>query len=375
MVIIFYGTGAELVKILGVVQRIPRAQQYLICTAQQHAGLEKVHKQLGVEPDLYLARGWHGKDVANMKQMLALMLTAHLNFLRSFRKIKRTLKQRDQKFKTRSVAVVHGDTLTTVVGSYLGRFLGLPVAHIEAGLRSGSWKSPFPEELDRRIASKVARIHFPPNELAEKNLRGEGVKGEIISTSFNTAKDAIDQADKYVSDNFEKLNLPDNYCLVLLHRTELLEKRADLEAILKTLSQHADNNKNIVFTQHTTTKERIKGSGLTHYLEHKFITVIEKQPYFDFMAIVKKADYIVTDGGGLQEDAFFLGVPVIVHRERTERQEGIGINASLSGMDTSKVAAFLENHSHKSQFKQLAASVSPSEVIVNYFIERSYIKI
>ncbi len=374
MVITFYGTSAELIKMYGIIKGLPRDQQYLICTAQQNAGLQKVHKQLDIEPDIYLARGWKGKDVANMKQMLGLMLKAHGKYAVNLAKIRRFIKNQDKIHGTKSIVAVHGDTLTTLVGGYLGRFLGLPIAHIEAGLRSGSWKSPFPEELDRRIVSKFARFHFAPNDLAEENLRNEKVKGEIINTEFNTAKDAIEQSDKFVSDNFSKLNLPDKYCLVLLHRTELLESREDLEAILRTINDYADKDNHIVFTMHTTTKERIKSYGFDHYLEHPFIHILEKQPYFDFMAIVKQADCIITDGGGLQEDSYFLGIPVIVHRGRTERQEGIGFNASISLMDVSKVADFLNNHKDKKEFAGLRSKTSPSKVVVDYLKSNNYIK-
>lgn len=373
MVITFYGTGAELIKMYGIIKGIPRDQQLLICTAQQYAGLQKVHEQLDIQPDIYLAKGWKRQDVANMKQMLGLMAGVHGQFARQFIALKRRIRENERKHGAKSIVLVHGDTLTTVVGAYLGRALGLTVAHVEAGLRSGSWKSPFPEELDRRFAAKIARVHFAPNDLAEENLRSENTKGDILNTTFNTAKDAIEQSDKFVSDNYAKLKLPKHYCLVLLHRTELLENKESLESILKTLQAHADAKHHIVFTMHTTTAERIKGYGFDHLLENKYIQVIQKQPYFDFMAIVKNADYIVTDGGGLQEDSFFLGVPVIVHRERTERQEGIGLNASISRMDVSKVADFLNNHPDKSQFQGLVSDTSPSQFVVDYLQRNNYI--
>lgn len=374
MVITFYGTGAELIKMYGIIKGIPRDQQLLICTAQQYAGLQHVHKQLDIEPDIYLARGWRQQDVANMKQMLRLMLSAHGKFASQFATIKKIIRLNEKQFGTQSIVLVHGDTLTTVVGAYLGRILGLPVAHVEAGLRSGSWKNPFPEELDRRLVAKIARIHFAPNELAEENLHRENTKGEILNTTFNTAKDAIEQADKFVSDNYAKLNLPSNYCLVLLHRTELIENKAAFEQILQTLKAHADAGNNIVFTMHTTTGEKIKTYGFEHYLNGKNIRIITKQPYFDFMAIVKNANYIVTDGGGLQEDSFFLGIPVIIHRERTERQEGLGLNAQISKFNAHKVADFLNTHPTKQDFQGLTSSVSPSKVVTDYLFRNNYIK-
>ncbi len=373
MIVVFYGTSAELIKMYGIIKTIPREQQLLICTSQQYAGLQKVHQQLDIQPVIYLARGWGQQDVAKMRQMLGLMLKAHGTFAKQFRTIKKWIRVNNKKYGTRSIALVHGDTLTTVVGAYLAKALGLPVAHVEAGLRSGSWKSPFPEEIDRRIAAKIARIHFAPNDLAEKNLRDESVKGEIINTTFNTAKDAIEQSDKFVSDNYKKLKLPTHYCLVLLHRTELLESRQSLESILAVLRAHAEDSNNIVFTTHTTTNERIRSYGFEHYLDHKNIRQIPKQPYFDFMAIVKAADYIVTDGGGLQEDSFFLGIPVMIHRGRTERQEGLGFNASISKMDVDVVADFLKNHKTKESLNKLASTISPSAVVVDYLKLHHYI--
>ncbi|HSX33071.1 MAG TPA: UDP-N-acetylglucosamine 2-epimerase [Candidatus Saccharimonadales bacterium] len=374
MIVIFYGTSAELIKLLGIVKTVPRSEQLLVCIAQHEEGLRKLHPQLGIEPDFYLSHGWKQKDVANMKQMLGMMLVAHGNFARTFRKIKKAIQNHNAATGTKSIAVVHGDTVTTVAGSYLGILLGLKVAHVEAGLRSGHWKSPFPEEIDRRIAAKFARVHFPPNKEAEDNLRREQVKGELISTQFNTAKDAIEMSAQFVSEEFGRLKLPKHYCLVLLHRTELLESKADLQAILTVINEHASPKTPVVFTEHTTTKEKIHAYGLDHYLDKPGLTVIPKQPYFDFMAIVGRAEYIVTDGGGLQEDAFFLGIPTMVHRARTERSEGIGVNAELSRMDTQKVASFLRNHRDKKEFSALRHSVSPSQIVVDYFVAHNYIQ-
>ncbi len=373
MVVIFYGTSAELIKLLGITWRVPRSELLLICTAQHHEGLQKSHPQFGIEPDVYLSHGWRGKDVANMKQVLGMMLVAHGNFAKQFFAIKKEIKAHDKKMGTQSIAVVHGDTLSTVAGSYLGRALGLRIAHVEAGLRSGTWKNPFPEEMDRRIAAKFARVHFAPNQTAADNLTREQVKGEVINTTFNTAKDAIEKSADFVSEEFKRLKLPKKYCLVLLHRTELLENKADFGAILQVIHQHASAHTPVVFTMHTTTQEKIDVYGFGHYLKKDGLQVIPKQPYFDFMAIVSRADYIVTDGGGLQEDAFFFGIPTMVHRLTTEREEGLGLNADISRMDVQKTADFLEHHRDKKEFAKLSKHFSPSQVVVDYFAEHHYV--
>lgn len=372
MIIIFYGTGAELIKMLGVVQRIPRSEMMLICTSQQYKGLQSVHEQLNVTPDVELSTGWFGNDVTSIAQMVGMMTYAHGKFLKYLLPLRRQIKQHDKTLGTKSIAVVHGDTLTTVVGCYLGMALGLKVSHVEAGLRTHNWRSPFPEEIDRRIAAKFARLHFPPSELAESDLRKEHTKGEIVNTRFNTAKDAIEQSASFLSDDFKKLKLPKKYCLVLLHRTELIENKDDLETILKLIHNHASPETPVVFTEHSTTQEKIRAYGFGKYLDKAGLTVIHKQPYFDFMEIVRNSEYIVTDGGGLQEDAFFLGIPTIIHRKVTERQDGIGFNAELSGLDIKKVSAFLDNHKSKNDLNQTIEAVSPSQIVVDALLERNY---
>lgn len=373
MIVVFYGTSAELIKMLGVIQLIPRDELLLICSSQHRAGLKKVHTQLNIEPDIYLSNGWFGKDVKSITQMALMMTISHATFLRKLRPIRKHIKKIDTEKGTKSIALVHGDTLTTVIGSYMGRWLRLPVGHVEAGLRTHDWRSPFPEEIDRRIAAKFSTVHFAPSELAIADLKKENVKGEIINTSFNTAKDAIEQSAKYLSDTFDKLELPKNYCLVLLHRTELIENKTDFEKILKVINHHASKKTPVVFTEHSTTSKKIELYKFNHYLNKPGLKVIAKQPYFDFMEIVRNADCIVTDGGGLQEDAFFLGIPAIIHRKTTERQDGLGINAELSGLDPQKVATFLANRSTKSKINKQSSTISPSKIVLNYLKDHQFI--
>lgn len=372
MVIIFYGTGAELIKMLGIIQRIPRSELLLICTSQQYNGLKKVHQQLGVKPDISLSTGWFGKDVTSIIQMAGTMTKVHAKFLSKLKTLRKRIKQHDKENQTTSVAVVHGDTLTTVVGSYMGRWLGLPVAHVEAGLRTHNWRSPFPEELDRRIAAKFARIHYPPNTEAEQNLINEHVKGDIVNTVYNTAKDAIEQSSQFLSKKFQELSLPKDYCLVLLHRTELIENKEAFEKILKVIYNYASVKTPVVFTEHSTTHAKIEQYDFEHYMKKAGLIVIPCQPYFDFMEIVRRSECIITDGGGLQEDAYFIGIPTIVHRKVTERPDGIGFNAQLSNFEAENVADFLKRHKSKDELQRKIKSISPSEIVVQDFHSRNF---
>ena len=374
MIVLFYGTSAELIKMYGIMQSIPRSEAILICSAQHNKGLEKVHEQLGIYPDIFLSNGWFGEDVKSIPQMAVMMTKAHIKYLSSLRVLKKNIRNHDKMNDTNSIAVVHGDTLTTLVGSYLSKFLGLPLAHVEAGLRTHNWRSPFPEEIDRKVASKLSVIHYAPSQEAHKNLLDENVKGEIIDTKFNTAKDAIEQSAKFLSDNFKNLNLPKNYCLVLLHRTELLENKNEFEKILKVLNKYGSSKTPVVFTEHSTTSKKIEKYNFNKYLEKDGITVIPKQAYFDFMEVVRNAELIVTDGGGLQEDAYFLGIPTIIHRKVTERPDGIGINAELSGFDAKNVEKFLATHKSKKDLQKNTKNVSPSKIVVDHLRKIKAIK-
>ncbi|HSE29125.1 MAG TPA: UDP-N-acetylglucosamine 2-epimerase [Candidatus Saccharimonadales bacterium] len=374
MIVIFYGTSAELIKMLGIIKGVPRDQQLLICTSQQRKQISYFHEMSGIEPDIYLSQGWKGGDVVTMTQMLLTMLAIHGNFAKQFGKIKSIIKKTDKKYKTKSIVLVHGDTLTTVVGAYLGRALGLPVGHVEAGLRSGRIMHPFPEEIDRRIVAKIARVHYSPTKRAVDDLKKESTKGEIINTQLNTSKDALDQSEDYVTNDFKKLKLPTKYGLVSIHRTELLERKAELKQILEAIYSYSLKSAlPLVFVDHSTTEEKIKTLGFNKYLQGKNIVRIPKQPYFDFMQIVKNAEFIVTDSGGLQEDAFFVGVPTMIHRLATERQEGLGYNVQLSGLDIKKVIDFLNNPPKKDQFKAVDQKLSPSQIVISHLRKSKFI--
>lgn len=372
MIVLFYGTSAELIKCLGVINGVRRDQLLLVCTAQQKSQIEQFHHQSGIEPDIYLAMGWRGRDVHSILEMLGFMIKVHFNFFVKYIRIKKIIKDSNSKNDTKSLGVVHGDTLTTVVGAYFTKLLGLKLAHIEAGLRSGKVMHPFPEEIDRRIVSKLANIHFAPNQNAVDNLVKENTKGEIIDTKYNTSKDAIEVAMKYSSKIVKSLNLPKSYGLVSIHRTELLERKNDLQSFLEVISKFASKNRNIVFIDHATTREKIRSLNFDKYLLSEGILRIPKLAYMDFIQVAKMSDYILTDSGGLQEDAYFMGVPTMIHRITTERNEGLGVNIELSGLDISKVEKFLSSNK-AIRLETFSDSFSPSGFIINYLLDNKYI--
>jgi UDP-N-acetylglucosamine 2-epimerase (non-hydrolysing) len=288
-------------------------------------------------------------------------------------RIRRSVRRLKKKNGRKSLMiVVHGDTVTTVLGSLFGRLNRLPVAHIEAGLRSGNWRHPFPEELDRRVVSKIATLHYAPGKEPFDNLRKAGVKGGIVNTKYNTVLDSLRLArsENKPIKGLEKL--PDDYFVVSIHRNELMARPDELARTLENIAAKAEDFA-CIFLDHPVTKERIYSLKLDRILEKKNITRLHKLRYFQFISLMSRSSFIVTDSGGLQEEAAYLGIPCLVHRLATERNEGLGQNAVLSLYDDKKVKEFLSNPD-KYRTKGLASDFSPTRVIYDSLKSKGYVK-
>jgi UDP-N-acetylglucosamine 2-epimerase (non-hydrolysing) len=239
----------------------------------------------------------------------------------------------------RPLVLVHGDTFTTVLGAAMGRALGADVAHVEAGLRSGSWRNPFPEELDRRITSRLATVHLAPGQWAADNLRAAGVAGKIVDTGDNTIRDALD----LVPPQTPEIELPsDEFGVVSLHRFELLGQPKEFRAALEAL-RDASRSTPLVFIDHPVTAATISSERLDDLFDDTHFVRVPRQRYFPFIALLKASAFLVTDSGGSQEECAALGHPCLVHRATTERQDGLGGPVVLSRMDLNALTTFLED--------------------------------
>ena len=186
MVIFVYGTTAELIKLSPIMRNLnERGLPYKTwSTGQQFDELEKSAEVLGIGyVDQWIAKGFRAHSLTNIMQIPFWLITILWWFLSNCRSL------RQQFSHTRATFVVHGDTMTTVIGAVLGRLLGQRVAHVEAGLRSHDWRNPFPEEIDRIIAARLSTIHFAPDETAVRHLQNS--PGVVINTHGNTALDAL----------------------------------------------------------------------------------------------------------------------------------------------------------------------------------------
>jgi UDP-N-acetylglucosamine 2-epimerase (non-hydrolysing) len=251
--------------------------------------------------------------------------------------------------------LVHGDTMTTLLGALMGRALGATVAHIESGLRSFDLLHPFPEELNRRIATRVAHVHYAPGSWAAGNVKN----GVVVDTGSNTIRDSLDLCPPGADVPFE---LPDDpFGLVSLHRFELLNDRALLGRTLAVLAEHAQAMP-LLFVDHPVTAAAVRKFALGAFFDER-LRRVPRLPFFAFVEVLRSSSFLVTDSGGSQEESFYLDRPCLVHRKRTERREGLGENVVLSGYDEHALRDFLADPSRFRRQTQLS-SASPSDAIV-----------
>jgi UDP-N-acetylglucosamine 2-epimerase (non-hydrolysing) len=240
------------------------------------------------------------------------------------------------------IVYVQGDTTSTLAGALGAFYRRIPVAHVEAGLRTGDLTSPFPEELNRVLTGRLCALHFAPTERAACNLRLEGVPESALRVTGNTGIDAL----LWVRARLLAKQLPGydgpakqsakHLILVTAHRRENLG--AGLDGICTALlSIAARGDCNVVFPIHPNPK--LRGQVRRRLGEVRGIHLIEPLEYVAFVDLMRRADLILTDSGGIQEEAPALGVPVLILRESTERQEAVEAGtALLVGTDPELIA-------------------------------------
>ncbi len=240
--------------------------------------------------------------------------------------------------KKPGVVLVQGDTNTVMAGALAAAKLHIPVAHVEAGLRS--FDRRMPEEINRVIADHISDYLFAPTETARKYLKDEGIPDEKIHVTGNTVVDAvcqnleIAQKSRDVSPGLEGLE-NGNYIVVTAHRAENVDVKEHLKGILEgLLGVHEETGMPVVFPVHPRTEKMMKEFGLAA----EGIRFIKPVGYLEFLRLEAGARLILTDSGGLQEEACILGVPCVTLRENTERPETIDAGSNvLAGTSTHQI--------------------------------------
>jgi UDP-N-acetylglucosamine 2-epimerase (non-hydrolysing) len=326
-VLCVFGTRPDAVKMAPVVlelQRSPRDFEVrVVVTGQHREQLDQVLRVFELTPDHDLAIMTHG-------QTLAQITTRALEGLDA-----------DLQAHTADICLAQGDTTTTFVAGLAAFYHKVPFGHVEAGLRTRNLYDPFPEEMNRRLASELATWHFAPTEPARQNLLAEGIPADSIYVTGNTSIDALRSvASREFTFDDPTLNGivagGQRLILVTAHRRENWgEPMADIARALGQLAaEFADCE--IVVAMHRNPIVRDTLIPLLGAVPR--VHLIEPPDYVPFVKLMQRSTLILTDSGGVQEEAPSLGVPILVLRQTTERPEGVTAgNAKLIGTDTDAI--------------------------------------
>jgi UDP-N-acetylglucosamine 2-epimerase (non-hydrolysing) len=313
-VLFIFGTRPEAIKLAPVIRELhqrPDAFAVRVCvTAQHREMLDQVLEAFGINPD---------RDLDLMRPNQTLFdITAE-----AVRGLKDVLESEKP-----DVVLVQGDTTTVFVGALASYYLQIPVGHVEAGLRTGNKFSPFPEEINRRLTSSLADYHFAPTSKARENLLREGVSPSIIYVTGNTVIDALfwaaEMLDGRTPADFPELkDLParPRSILVTGHRRENFGE--GFQNICRALKHLSEKNRDvqIIYPVHLNPNVQKPVHAILGGCPN--VSLIAPLPYLPFVALMKACHLILTDSGGVQEEAPSLGKPVLVMRDTTERPEAV----------------------------------------------------
>ncbi|MGO2859791.1 MAG: non-hydrolyzing UDP-N-acetylglucosamine 2-epimerase [Brevibacterium sp.] len=346
---VIYGTRPEAIKVAPVIKALEKSQTLdpiVVVTAQHREMLDQVNAVFGIVPDIDLNLMAHGQTLNSIAGSVITKIDAVLEDHRP------------------DAVLVQGDT-TTVMGAAIAAFnREIPVVHLEAGLRSGDIDSPFPEEANRKIVSQIARIHLAPTMVSRKNLFAEGVPDDKIHVIGNTVIDALhwaveSPARKPILELSDRDIVDRRVLLVTTHRRENLGE--NMVNIGKAMGHLATVYPDllIVWPAHKNPKVRDSIAPQIKGLDN--VVSIEPVEYGEFSHLIANSDIVLTDSGGIQEEAPSLGKPVLVLRENTERPEAVDAGTvKLIGTDTQRIIAEVSRLlDDRRAYREMANAVNP----------------
>jgi UDP-N-acetylglucosamine 2-epimerase (non-hydrolysing) len=359
VIALIVGTTAELIKVAPVYHElVSRGRTCEIWyTAQHVAELESTLDDLDLPaPTEWLVDGGPSHNLSRPAQVPAWVAGVARTVWRRRRDLRRRLRSDGRA----PIVLVHGDTFTAPLGALVGRLLGARVGHVEAGMRSGSLVHPFPEELNRRLVAHFVDLHFTPTHEQAENLRRR--RGAVVTTGANTVVDAVRFAlAKGVGEGIE---LPERFGIATLHRFELVRNESLYRRSLEVIREHATAEVPIIYYCGASERERLESYGLLGLFDDQAFRLAEKLSYVRFLPVLARAQFVVTDSGGLQEESAHFGIPCAVHREKTERPAGEGVQMVLTRFSSKVLAAFLEDP-EKYRTPATLDDFHPSQVIVD----------
>ncbi|MBD7979519.1 non-hydrolyzing UDP-N-acetylglucosamine 2-epimerase [Oerskovia merdavium] len=344
-----YGTRPEAIKVAPVIRALEESAHFesvTVVTGQHREMLDQVNELFGIVPDHDLNIMSHGQTLAQI-----------------FARVIDGLDQILEKEKPTAV-IVQGDTSTSTAAALAAFYRQIPVIHLEAGLRSGDISSPFPEEANRKITTQIAALHLAPTEVSKANLLTEGVLNADIVVTGNTVIDAllttVGKELPFSDPALESLAASERrILLVTTHRRE--NWGGAMEGVGRALARIATAfpETEIVLPAHRN--PIVREAVLPHLVGLPNITVTEPLAYGEFTRMLSLSTVILTDSGGVQEEAPSLGKPVLVMRENTERPEAVTAGTvRLIGTDEERIVADVtELLSNPIEYAKMANAVNP----------------
>ena len=267
--------------------------------------------------------------------------------------------------KSSSYLIVHGDTVSSLMGTFIAKIYRMRLVHIESGLRSFNFLEPFPEEINRFLISHLADIRFCQNKSALDNVKN--LRGININTKQNTLIESFWWAVRRKTEmNFFK-KFKKYYVLYVRRQDHIFFKKEWLVKILEFVVTNANKKINCIFVLHPLASVFLspeKNANL-YYLLGKRLFLFSTLPYTDFIKVINNAEFAVTDGCTNQEEVYYMGLPFLALRNRTERTEGLGKNVVISKGNKNIIRSFLKSYK-KYRRNPVVVKERPSKIIVDY---------
>lgn len=339
------GTRPEAIKLIPLYYKLKKEfQTFIISTGQHSEAIKPIFNFFEVSPHI------------------------DLNLLKSSKTLdsisSNAIKKLSELYEKESpdMVIVQGDTITAFIAAFSAFLQKIPVAHVEAGLRTNDKYSPFPEEINRQLISRIAELHFAPTLLPSSNLEKEGIEESKIFITGNTVIDSLLIANeklKKKSKFFLKNGIKsEKIILVTCHRRENFG--APLKRILNAIASLAKSYKEYTFVFPVHPNPNINEIAKNMLKEIKNIYLTEPLDYSDLVEVMGKSKVIITDSGGIQEEAPSLGVPIIVTRESTERPEGVeNGNAVLVGSNKGMIIKTFQDMIRKETSENYMYNINP----------------
>jgi UDP-N-acetylglucosamine 2-epimerase (non-hydrolysing) len=362
MIHFIVGTRAQLFKMAPIMLECERLKLTWrwVYTAQHKETIEQTLQTFGLPQPAYTIVNWN----TEAKTMGKIWLW----FLKMLWAIPRSKKILGGYTGKSHIVLTHGDTLTTWLAAVMARLTRTRVMHVESGLRSFNIWKPFPEEINRLITFRLSQYYACPGEWALNNLsKYSGVKFNTYqNTQMDVLKFGLQHADS------SKLELPKGkYAVVSIHRYENIFKEDRFLEIIDRLEEVAHKFE-LVFVQHPATKLQLEKYKLVERLQdNKSISLLPRLEYLDFIKVVKHSEFVITDGGGNQEELYHLGKPTLIFRDETERQEGLGETAVISRLDPAIIEDFIKNYKQYERETKTNGE-SPAKIIVSELVKAGY---